>query len=30
MRDLPNLIVPFKRKLYGELMTEFAQLLPPA
>ena len=30
MRELPNLIVPFKRKLYGELLVEFAQLLPAA
>ena len=30
MRDLPNLIVPFKRKLYGELLVEFARLLPAA
>jgi putative (di)nucleoside polyphosphate hydrolase len=28
MRELPNLIVPFKRKLYGELLVEFARLLP--
>jgi putative (di)nucleoside polyphosphate hydrolase len=28
MRDLPNLIVPFKRSLYRDLMKEFAQLLP--
>ena len=29
MGDLPNLIVPFKRQLYRDLMTEFAQLPPP-
>jgi putative (di)nucleoside polyphosphate hydrolase len=30
MRELPNLIVPFKRKLYADLLEEFAGLLPVA
>jgi putative (di)nucleoside polyphosphate hydrolase len=29
MRNLPTMIVPFKRQLYRDLMTEFADLLPP-
>ena len=29
MRELPTLIVPFKRKLYADLLREFAVLLPP-
>ena len=28
MRDLPALIVPFKRQLYGDLIAEFGHLLP--
>lgn len=27
-RDLPSLIVPFKRKLYEDVLAEFADLLP--
>jgi putative (di)nucleoside polyphosphate hydrolase len=30
MADLPTMIVPFKRRLYGELTLEFAGLLPKA
>jgi putative (di)nucleoside polyphosphate hydrolase len=30
MHELPNLIVPFKRKLYADLLVEFAGLLPAA
>ncbi len=30
MRELPGLIVPFKRKLYADLLLEFAGLLPAA
>ncbi len=28
MRELPTLIVPFKRKLYADLLVEFAGLMP--
>ena len=28
MRELPGMIVPFKRKLYADLLLEFAGLLP--
>jgi hypothetical protein len=30
MRELPNMIVPFKGNLYRALMSEFAQFLPPS
>ncbi len=30
MRDLPTMIVPFKRKLYSDLTVEFSGLLPKA
>jgi putative (di)nucleoside polyphosphate hydrolase len=30
LRELPNLIVPFKRQLYRDLLAEFSSLLPAA
>jgi putative (di)nucleoside polyphosphate hydrolase len=30
LSELPRLIVPFKRRLYADLLVEFAGLLPPA